>query len=36
MHVGRMDLKLPHLHIIDGDNRVAGWLVVDWTWFYDI
>jgi len=29
-------LKCPHPHIIDGDNRVAGWLVVAWTWFCDI
>jgi hypothetical protein len=29
-------LKRPHPRIIDGDNRVAGWLVVAWTWFCDI
>jgi hypothetical protein len=24
--------KCPHPHIIDGDNWLAGWLVVAWTW----
>jgi len=38
MHAASEDghLKRPHPRIIDGDNRVAGWLVVAWTWFCDI
>ena len=29
-------LKHPHPCIIDGDNRVVGWLIVAWTWFWNI
>jgi hypothetical protein len=33
-HACREDFyfKCPHSCIIDGDNQLAGWLVVAWTW----